>query len=97
MCFHQDWNAMGAAVKTSPHSTSTVVHNAIISLLIIHIIPSSLIYVTIDIPSLVPSISGYITCWYHRTYAHPADDDSNHSKLSKLPLLVFFSIANISR
>ena len=54
---HTDCNAMGDAAKTSPRVSSTCAQNAIISLLIIHIIPSRQIYVAIDNPWLVPSVS----------------------------------------
>jgi hypothetical protein len=53
----QDCNAMGDTAKTTPHVPSITAQNAILSLLIIHIIPSHQIYVAIDNPSLVPSIS----------------------------------------
>ena len=48
---------MGDAAEISPHVPSTCVQNAILSLLIIHIIPSRLIYVAIDNSSLVQSVS----------------------------------------
>jgi len=54
---HRDCNAMGDAVKISPCVPSTCAQNAILSLLIIHIIPSRQIYVAIDNPLLIPSIS----------------------------------------
>jgi len=46
---------MGDAVKFFPCVPSTCEHNAILSLLILHIIPSRQIYVTIDNPLLVLS------------------------------------------
>jgi len=61
---HQDCNAVGDAAKTSPCIPSTYMQNAILSLLIIHIIPSHQIYVAIDNPSLVPCISCLTTTSY---------------------------------
>jgi len=56
---HLHWhcNAMGDAANISPRVPSTCAQNAIFSLLIIHIIPSCQIYVGIDNPSLVPSVT----------------------------------------
>jgi hypothetical protein len=48
---------MGHAVKISPRVSSTYMQNAILSFLIIHIIPSRQIYVAIDNALHVPSIS----------------------------------------
>jgi hypothetical protein len=56
--------AMGDAAKISPCVPSTCVENVIFSLLIIHIIPSCQIYVPIDNPSLVPSVSCLTTSSY---------------------------------
>jgi hypothetical protein len=53
----RDCKAMGDAVKISPHVPSTCAQNAILCLLIIHIIPSRQIYVAIDNPLFVPSVS----------------------------------------
>jgi len=47
---HQDCNEKGDAVKISPRIHSTGAQNAILPLLIIHIIPSCQIYVAIDNP-----------------------------------------------
>jgi len=55
---------MGDAAKISPYIPSTCAPNAILSLLIIHIIPSRQIYVAIDNPLLVPSISCLTTSSY---------------------------------
>jgi len=52
---------MGDAAKTSPRAPSSSAQNAILSLLIIHIIPSRQIYVAMDDPLLVPSISCHTT------------------------------------
>jgi len=53
----RDCKAMGDAAKISPRDPSTCAQNAIHSLLNIHIIPSRQIYVTIDNPSLVLSVT----------------------------------------
>src|SRR5882757_9963997 len=68
------WNAMGDVAKISPRVPSTCVQNAILSLLIIHIIPSRQINVAIDNPSLVPSISCLTTSSYLWNYVRAADD-----------------------
>jgi hypothetical protein len=54
---HLDCNAIGDVAKISPRVPSTCAQNAILSLLIIHIILSRQIYVAIDNPSLVQSVS----------------------------------------
>jgi hypothetical protein len=74
---HLDCNAMGDVTKISPRVSSTCAQNAILSLLIIHIIPSRKIYVAIDNPSLVPSISCLTTSSYLWNYMHAADDVSH--------------------
>jgi len=48
---------MGDIAKISPHIPFTCTQNAFLSLLNIHIIPRHQIYVAIDNPSLVPSIT----------------------------------------
>jgi hypothetical protein len=53
----QDCKAMGDTGKISPRIPSTCAQNAILPLLIIHIVPSCQIYVAIDNPSFVPSMS----------------------------------------
>ena len=53
----RDCKAMGDAANISPRVPSPCAQNAILSLLIIHIIPSRQIYVAINNPSLVPSVS----------------------------------------
>jgi len=67
--------------KTSPHVPSTSAQNAIFSLLIIHIIPGHQIYVAIDNPSLVPSISCLTTSSYLSKYVHAADYVSHAENL----------------
>jgi hypothetical protein len=54
---HLDCNAMRDVAKISPRVPSTCAQNAILSLLIIHIIPSSQSFVAIENPLLVPSVS----------------------------------------
>jgi len=74
---HREWNGRGDAGKTTPRVPSTCVQNAVLFLIIIHIIPSRRIYVAIDIPSLIPSISCRTTNGYHWNYVHAADDVSH--------------------
>jgi hypothetical protein len=66
LCFLiiQDCKGMGDAAKISPRVPSFCVQNVILSLLIIHIIPSRQIYVPIDNPSLIPSVSCLTTSSY---------------------------------
>jgi len=78
---HRDCNAMRDAAKISPCVPSTWAQNAIFSLLIIHIIPSCQMYVAIDNPSLVPSISCLTTSSYLSNYVHTANDVSHSENL----------------
>jgi hypothetical protein len=66
LCFLiiQDCKAMGDAAKISPRVPSLCVQYVILSLIIIHIIPSRQIYVPIDNPSLIPSVSCLTTSSY---------------------------------
>jgi len=64
---------MGDGAKISPRVSSTCMQNAILSLLIIHIIPSRQIYVAIDNPSLVPSVSCLTTSSYLWNYMSAAE------------------------
>jgi len=75
--WHRDINAKGDAAKTSPRVLSTYALNAILSPLIIHIIPSRRIYVAIANPLLVPSISCRFTSSYLWNYVRAADDVSH--------------------
>jgi hypothetical protein len=77
----RDCKAMGDAAKISPRVPSTCAQNAILSLLIIHIIPSRQIYVAIDNPSLVPSVSCLSTSSYLWNYVRAADDVSHAENL----------------
>ena len=78
---HRECNAICDAAKTSPHVPSTCVQNPILSLLIIHIIPSRQIYVAIDNPSLVPSVSYPATSSYLWIYMCAAYDVSHAENL----------------
>ena len=80
-CLHWDCNAMGDAAKISPCVPSPCMQNAILFLLIIHIIRSRQIYVAIDNPSLVPSISCLTTSRYLWNYVHTADNVSHPENL----------------
>ena len=53
--FHWDCILMGDGAKISPRVPSTCMQNPILSLPIIHIIPSHQMNVPIDNPSLVPA------------------------------------------
>jgi len=81
MRLHRDCNAMGDTAKISPRVPSTCAQNAILSLLIIHIIPSRQIYVAIDNPSLIPSICCLNTSSYLLNYVRAADDVSHAEHL----------------
>ena len=72
---------MGDTVKVSPRVPSTCAQDAILSLLIIHIIPSRQIYVAIDNPSLVPSISCLTNSTYVWNQMRAADDVSHTENL----------------
>jgi len=53
----RDYKAMGDSGNMSPRVPSTCMQNVILSLLIIHVIPHRQIYVAIDNPLFVPSLS----------------------------------------
>jgi len=78
---HRDCNAMGDAVNISPRVPSTCAQNAILSVLIIHIIPSRQIYLAIDNPSLVPSVCCLTTSSYLWNYMCAADNISHAENL----------------
>jgi hypothetical protein len=65
---HKDCNAMGDSTKTSPRIPSISSQNAILYLLIIHLIPSPQIYVAIDNPSLITFVSCQTTSCYLWNY-----------------------------
>jgi len=73
---HQDCNAMGDAVEISPRVPSTCAQNPFLSLIIIHIIPSPQIYVAIENPLLVSSVSCLTTSSYRWNYVRAADNVS---------------------
>jgi hypothetical protein len=77
----RDCKAMGDAAKISPRVPSTYAYNAILSLLIIHIIPSRQIYVAIDNPSFIPSVSCLTTSSYLWNDVHSADNISHAETL----------------
>jgi len=77
----RDCKAMGDDAKISPCVPCTCAQNAILSLLIIHIIPSRQIYVAIDNPSFVPSVSGDTTSGYLRNDVRAADNLSHAENL----------------
>ena len=77
MRLHRNCNAMGDIAKISPRIPSTSAQNAILSLLIIHIDPSRQIYMAIDNPLLVLSVSCLITSSYLSNYVRAANDDSH--------------------
>jgi len=78
---HRDCNAMGDSANISPRVPDICAQNAILSLLIIHIIPSRQIYVDIDNPSLVPSVCCLITSSYLWDYMHAANNISHVENL----------------
>ena len=71
---HRDCNGMGDAANLSPRVPSTCAQNAILSFLIIHLIPSRKIYVAINNPSLVPSVFCLTTSSYLWNYVRAADN-----------------------
>jgi hypothetical protein len=74
-------NAMGDVAKISPRFPSSCAHNAILSLLIIHLISSPQIYVAIDNPLLIPSVSCLTTSSYLWNYVRTANNVSHTENL----------------
>jgi hypothetical protein len=72
---------MGDAAQTSPSVPSPSAQHAIRSLLIIHIIPSRQIYMAIDNPSLVPSVTCLTTSRYLWNYMRTVDNVSHAENL----------------
>jgi len=72
---------MGEAVKISPQVPSTCAQNAILCLLIIHIIPGRQICLAIDNPSHVPSVSCLTTSSYLWNDVCAADNISHTENL----------------
>jgi len=89
MHLHRDCNAMGDSAKTSPRVPSTCAQNAILSLVIIHIIRSRQIHVAIDNPSLVPSVSCLTSSSYPWNYVRAADDVTHAENLQSNGYLCF--------
>jgi hypothetical protein len=77
----RDCNAMRDAANISPRVPSTSAQNAFLSLLIKHIIPSGQIYVAIDNPSFVPSVSCLTTSSYLWNDVRGADNISQADNL----------------
>jgi len=77
----RDCKATGDAWNISPHVPSTCAQNAILSLLIIHIIPRRQIYVAIDNPLFVPSVSCLTTSSYLWNDVCAADNISQAENL----------------
>jgi hypothetical protein len=82
---------MGGVAKISPCVPSTCAQNAILSLLIINIIPSRQIYEAIDNPSLVPSVSCCTTSRYLWNYVRAANDVSHGENLQATAAGVFLT------
>ena len=76
-----DCNARCDTAKITPRVPSPCAHNAIFSLLIIHIIPSRRFYVAINNPSLIPSVSCLSNSSYLWNDVHTADDVSHAENL----------------
>jgi hypothetical protein len=76
-----DWNLMGDAGNVSPRVPSTCAQHAIVSLLIIHIIPSRQIYVAINNPSFITSVSCLATSSYLRNDVSTAKNTSHAEDL----------------
>ena len=75
---------MADAVKIPPRVPSTCAHNAILSSLIIHIIPTGQIYVAIESPSLIASISCLTTNSYLWNDVRAADNISHAENLQSI-------------
>jgi hypothetical protein len=78
---NRDCKAMADAANISPRVSSTCAQIAILSSLIIHIIPSHQIYVAIDDPLLVLSVSCLTTSSYLWYYVRAADNISQAENL----------------
>jgi hypothetical protein len=83
--------AMGDAAKISACVPSTCAQNAILSVLIIHIMPSCQIYVAIDNPSLVLSVS-CLNSSYLWNYVRAADNISHAENLPRNSCWCFFHL-----
>jgi len=81
MCLDRDWNAMGDIAKISPRVPFNCAQNAILSLLIIHVIPSRQIYVAFNNPSLILSVSCLNAGSFLWNYVHVANNASHTKNL----------------
>jgi len=72
---------MGDAAIITPRFPSTCAQNSIVPLLIIHIIPSPQIYLAIENPLLVPSVTCLATVNYLWNYVRAADNISHADNL----------------
>jgi len=88
---------MGDAGKISPHVPSTCAQNAILSLLFIHVIPSRQIYVAIDNPSFVPSVSCLTASSYLWNDVRGADNISHAGNLQSNRCRFVSQLYNFSR
>jgi len=88
---------MGDAAKTSPHIPSTCAQNAILSLLIIHIILSCHIYVAIDNPSLILSVFCLTTSTYLWNYVRTADNVYHNEMCRETAAGAFFTCTNFEK
>ena len=88
----RDCKVMGNAAKISSRIPFTCAQNAILSLLIIHIIPSHQIYVAIDNPSFVSSVSCLTTSSYLWNDVHVADNISHAENLQSNGCLCFLHL-----
>jgi len=84
--------AMSDAAKISPRIPSTCAQIATLSLLIIHIIPSRQIYVAIDNPLLVPSVSCLTTSSYLWNHVRAAYDVSHAENFQSNSCRCFFHL-----
>jgi len=89
-----DCNAMGDAAKICPRVPLICAQKAILSKLMILIIPSRQIYTAIDNPSLVPSISSVTTSSSLWNYMRTADDVSHAENLQSNKCHAFLTCTN---
>jgi hypothetical protein len=85
---------MGDAAKISPSVPSTFPQNAILSLLIIHIIPSCQIYVAIYNTSHIPAVSWHSISSYLSNCVGVAHNVSHSEKLQNKGCLCFLTCTN---
>jgi len=83
---------MGDTANISPRIPSTCAQNAILSLLITHIIRSHQIYVAIDNPSFVPSVSCLTTSSYLWNDVRAADNISHAENLQSNGCQCFYHL-----